>query len=126
MTDQPLHILLVEDDPQLQAMYKRKFEHEQFSVSVAGTGKDALQALQDKKPNLILLDVMLPDEMNGFDILEHVKQNSETAHIPVVMFTNLSAEEEVAKQAGAAAYLVKAETSLEEVITVIKRILSLP
>jgi diguanylate cyclase len=115
-----IHILLVEDDPELQAMYKRKLTYEHYSFTIAGTGKEALQALRDKKPNLILLDVMLPGGMNGFDILQEVKQNPDTATIPVIMMTNLTSEEEQALKMGVSEYLVKADTTLDELMEKIK------
>lgn len=121
MDPQNIHLLLVEDDPELQTMYKRKFTHEQLSFTIAGTGKDALQAINDHKPHLILLDVMLPGGMNGFDVLQSIKQNPETASIPVIMMTNLSSEEEQAKQMGVTEYLVKADTSLDELVNKIKQ-----
>ena len=123
--DQPIyHILLIEDDQELSVMYKRKLEYEHFSVSLAKTGKEALQALIDHKPALILLDIMLPGGMNGFDILQTVKQNPETASIPIIMMTNLSSEEEQAKQLGVNEYLVKADTSLDKLVERIKLHLS--
>jgi CheY-like chemotaxis protein len=123
MNPADFHILLVEDDPELQTMYKRKLTYEQFSFTIAGTGKEALQALKDKKPHLLLLDVMLPGGMNGFDILQEIKQNPDTATIPVIMMTNLSSEEEQALQMGVQEYLVKSDTPLDDLMTKIKKYL---
>ena len=122
MNQSPL-IFLVEDDPQLQDMYKRKLEHEQYSILIAGTGQEALELIKEHTPSIILLDVMLPDGMNGFDILERIKQMPDKKDIPVILFTNLSTEEHVAKDMGADAYLVKADTSLDEVVTTIQKLI---
>jgi CheY-like chemotaxis protein len=123
MTAQTLpHILLVEDDVQLQSMYKRKFEYEHFQVTIAGTGKDALQALTDSSISIILLDIMLPGGMNGFDVLEQVKTNPDIKDLPVIMMTNLDSEREQALQMGAVAYFVKAETPLDVLVEEIKKL----
>lgn len=118
----PIHILLVEDDKELQDMYKRKLEFEHFIVKTAATGTDALQVVSSTQIQVILLDIMLPDGMNGFDVLEQLKANEETKDIPVIMMTNLDSEHDQALRMGAHAYFVKADTPLDTVIAEIKTI----
>ncbi len=119
-------ILVVEDDPQLQQMYRRKLNFEKFTALVAGTGEEGLRMAKEQHPDLILLDVMLPGNMNGFDVLEVLKRDENLKAIPVIMSTNLNSEETVAKTIGVVDYLVKANTSLEEVIEKIKKHLPTP
>lgn len=121
-TQHPL-ILLVEDEEILRRMYVKKLMSEGFDVLEANNGALALQLTRDRKPLVILLDVMLPGDMNGFDILEAVKRNDATKNIPVLMLTNLQSEENTAQNVGAAGYFIKANTSLDELVTKIKSLL---
>lgn len=114
-------ILVIEDDPQLQIMYKRKLTFEKFTALVATTGEEGLKIATEQHPDLILLDVMLPGQMNGFDVLEVLKRDEQLKKIPVIMSTNLNSEETVAKTIGVVDYLIKANTSLDEVIEKIKK-----
>lgn len=71
--------------------------------------------------DLVLLDIMLPGGMNGFDVLEDLKRNQLTSSIPVIVLTNLDSERETALKIGAADYAVKANTSIEETVQKIKQ-----
>lgn len=114
-------ILIVEDDEATQKIYHEKLKTEGFEVLLASTGNEGLTlALKEPRPDLIMLDIMLRGEMNGFDVLEQLKKNPETKKIPVLILTNLGTEEGVAKEIGAADYIIKANTTLEEIVTKIK------
>lgn len=117
-------LLLVEDEEVLRRMYVKKLMSESFDVLEAGDGNQALTHAKNDKPDLILLDVMLPGGMNGFDILEILRRDEGTKNIPVIMLTNLSSEEETAKTIGVQGYFVKANTSLDDLVTKIKEILA--
>ncbi len=118
-------ILLVEDDSMVVRMYQRKLEKEGFKVSVAFNGEEGLVAIKKERPDLVLLDIMMP-KMNGIEMLEKVKADEATKDIPVVILTNLSdrpEDVEKCKKLGAEDYWVKANISLKEIIERIKKIL---
>lgn len=119
------NILLVDDDPLLVRMYQTKFESDGYTVQTASDGLSAIDKLKEYKPDLILLDVMMP-KMNGLDVLKKLKSQAETKGIPVVMLTNVGssdADEAVGLELGAVAYLVKANYTPKEVVQKVKEIL---
>ncbi|HOW58125.1 MAG TPA: response regulator [Candidatus Omnitrophota bacterium] len=95
-------ILFVDDEPMVVALMQKRLASRGFIVETAFDGKEALQKAKDWKPDLILLDVIMP-EMNGYDTCRQLKAAQETAHIPVVFFTASqdSALETNAKKVGA-------------------------
>ncbi|MFA5248358.1 MAG: response regulator [Patescibacteria group bacterium] len=125
MTDK-IKVLLVEDDLMIIKMYERKFDMENFKLTIALNGKEAMKILKKDCPNIVLLDIMMP-KMNGLEVLKEIKADSLLRDIPVVMLTNLgdrSEDVEKCKELGAEDYWVKANTSLEEILQGIKNILS--
>ncbi len=116
-------ILLVEDSPELQQSYNDLLSSEQYLVEVVSTGTAALTALQQKTPDLILLDIMLPGGMNGWDVLKHIRAQAATQNTPVIVLTNLSSENQVARELGATSYVVKANTPADELLKLIKHLL---
>jgi DNA-binding response OmpR family regulator len=118
-------ILIVEDDEFLADIYKTKFELEGFKVIQAGDGEKGLKAIQTKKPDLVLLDILLP-KMDGFAILQTVKKDPETKNIPVILLTNLGQKEDVQKglNLGAVDYLIKAHFNPAETVEKVKKILA--
>lgn len=114
-------ILLVEDDDSISEMYKMKFEREGYQIILLKEGKGVLEKIKQEKPNMVLLDIILPQE-NGFDILEELKQDTSTKNIPVFMLTNLGQQEDIdkGKQLGADGYIVKANTTPSQVLEKIK------
>ena len=117
-------VLIVEDDQIIVKMYTRKFESEGLKVLSAADGQSGLKLLQEAspKPNMILLDVMLP-RLNGFQILEQIKQNPIFKDIPVILLTNLGGsteDREKGKTLGAIDYLVKADLTPAQVIEKVK------
>jgi CheY-like chemotaxis protein len=105
-------ILLVEDDLDIQSVYGEKLKTEGYDVSLAIDAAHGLLVLEEKRPHLILLDIMLPGKMNGFEMLERVKSDSRYKDIPVIVLTNLDTEKDQALRVGASDYLVKANTDL--------------
>ncbi len=118
------HILLVEDDPFLWGLIRTKFMKEGFDVTVAQDGEKGIEETKKVSPDLILLDVILPD-LNGFTVLERLKADETTAHIPVVVLSNLGQQEDVsrAKALGAKDYLIKAHHAPQQIVDKIKEIL---
>lgn len=119
-------ILLVEDDQILVKMYTRKFEKEGFKVLSAFDGQEGLTALQSAtpKPNIILLDVMLP-KLNGFQLLEKIKQDPSVKEIPIILLTNLGGaqeDRERGKALGAVDYLVKSDMTPTQIVEKVKAI----
>jgi len=113
-------VLIIEDDQALVAILKEKLDEIDVAVDSADTGQQALNKVKASAPNLILLDIMLPGGMNGFDVLEQLKANSIHKAIPVIVLTNLDTEQKTALDIGAVDYVVKTNISLDEVVLKIK------
>ncbi len=112
-------ILLVEDDMVLAQMYQDKLSANKYDVVVAHTGSEALTKVRGFHPDLVLLDIMLPGGMNGFDVLQQMQMDQLLKTIPVIVFTNLDSEKKVALEMGAKDYIVKADKSLEELLEIV-------
>lgn len=116
-----MHILIVEDERGLQKTLSDALENEGFEVSSALDGESALQLLTKKRPDLILLDLVLPKK-DGFEVLKELKSKEEIKDIPVIVLTNLegSTDIERALSLGATNYLIKANYQLPEIVEKIK------
>jgi two-component system alkaline phosphatase synthesis response regulator PhoP len=115
-------LLLVEDDLFLITMYKTRFEHEGYQVVTAQDGETALALVQQEKPNLVLMDIMLP-KMGGVSILEEMRKNQETANTPVIVLSNLTDQTLInqAKQLGVKEFLIKANYTPTQIVEVAKK-----
>ncbi len=118
-------VLLVEDSTAIQAIYKSALTIEQFQVTTAINGMEAIKVLSQEIPDIILLDLMMP-VMDGYKVLQVVKTDPKLSKIPVLVFSAKGQPEEVEKalSLGAAGYVVKATTKPKEVIEKIKAIIS--
>lgn len=114
-------ILLLEDDMVLSQMYKDKLAHAGFDVVGTDTGKKALTMLKSYMPDIILLDIMLPGGMNGFDVLQVLKKDQKYKDIPVIVLTNLNSEKKTALELGAVDYIIKSDTPLDDLVKLIKK-----
>ncbi len=116
-------ILFVEDEEALQRTMGDILEREKYEVIKALNGEDGLRLAKSEKPDLIILDIVLP-RMKGFEVLQELKEEEETKDIPVIILTNLEKPKDVEKalDLGATTYLVKTHYALEEVIDKIKKI----
>lgn len=114
-------ILLVEDDEALAAVYRSRLELEGFETLEVNNGEKALSAAVEFKPDLILLDVMMP-KISGFDVLDIIRNTPETANIHVIMLTALSQpkDKEKAESLGVDDYLVKSQVVISDVVERIK------
>jgi len=119
-------ILFVEDDDGLAQVYLTRLDAEGFQVKRVPNGEDALAAALEFKPDLILLDAMMP-QVSGFDVLDILRNTPETTNVKVIMLTALSQEtdRQKAEQLGADDYLVKSQVVIADVIDKIKQHLGL-
>ncbi len=114
-------ILIVEDDSFLQGLAANKLSKNDFDVTAAGNGEEAVTELEKGKFDAVLLDLMLPD-ISGFDILKGFKKDHRD--VPVIVFSNLSDDKDIKKamDLGADEYLVKANFTLEELVEKVKKL----
>ena len=117
-------ILIVEDDEFLRSLASKRLEREGYKVVVAVDGESAIGTVSSEKPDLILLDLLLPG-MDGFEVLSKVRSDASQVSIPVVVFSNLGQREDIekAKKLGATDFLIKANFTLDDVVAKIGSIL---
>ncbi len=114
-------ILFIEDESALQKTLGEVLRENGYEVISALNGETGIKSAKTKKPDLILLDLILP-KLSGFDVLKQLKKDEETKDIPVIVLTNLEEVNDIEKamELGATTYLVKANYSLKEVVDKIK------
>ena len=114
-------ILLVEDDAALSGVYKSRLQMEGFDTREVNNGEQALSAALDYKPDLILLDAMMP-KISGFDVLDILRNTPETKDIRIIMLTALSQpkDKERAESLGVNDYLVKSQVVIGDVVERVK------
>lgn len=119
-------ILLVEDDEILAKVLYEELSEAGFEVKQAFDGDAGLAMAKSEKPNLILLDVILPKKQ-GFEVLEELKKSPSTKSIPVIMLTMLGSDEDIKKglQLGAEDYIVKSQHAVAEIIEKIRGFFSI-
>lgn len=117
-------ILIVEDEKALVEVLRDEFALHQFEVVVAMNGEDALRVLRTAKPDLMLLDLLLPKK-NGFEVLEEMKADAELRDIPVIVLSNLGQDEDIKKSIslGAVDYFVKTQHPIKEIIQKVQQYL---
>jgi len=108
-------VLIVEDEDLVARMYDKALKFEGFDVTIALGGQDGLEKVKTIKPDLVLLDIMMP-EPDGMEVLEKIKTDDEVKDIPVVMLTNLSGKHDavLAAERGAADYWVKSDINIKD------------
>ena len=120
-------ILFIEDDTTLQESLGQVLKGAGFEVFQAFNGEDGLKLAGEERPDVVLLDLILP-KINGFDVLKELKAADGTKHIPVIVLTNLESPEDIQKAlfSGASTYLLKASYELEDVLAKVKKALQAP
>jgi len=110
-------VLIVEDEQSMQRALKNKLEHAGYTVLAANDGEGAVEALRSSKPDLVLLDLIMP-KLDGISVLRQMKGDDALRAVPVVILTNLSSGDKVAEamQLGTFDFLVKANYSLDDVL----------
>ena len=118
-------VLIIEDDPFLSEIYVTKFEESGFEVFLAGDGFAGLQKAKDEKPDVLILDIVMPN-IDGLGVLRLMKAEQETKDIPVIILSNLGEQEDVERgfELGALAYIIKAHYTPSEVVARVKNILT--
>lgn len=116
-------IVLIEDDQFIVEMYGVKFAKE-FEVKTALDGLEGLQLVKQERPDLVLLDIILP-KMDGFEVLEELKKDPDLQNIPVLLLTNLGQKSNVKRglRLGAVDYIIKAHYTPAEVVDKVKQVL---
>ena len=118
-------ILVVEDDRFLRELIIKKLSQEGFEVDFAVDGEDGLTKIKEGKPDIVLLDLILPT-IDGFEVLRKLKEEDIVPSLPVIILSNLGQREDIEKglSLGAADYLVKAHFTPDEIVQKIKSILT--
>lgn len=126
MSDKVPTILLVEDDAELASVYQARFEAEGFNTAWAENGENALARVVETKPDLILLDVMMP-RVSGFDVLDILRNTPQTQHAKIIMMSALSSDKDIAKAKalGVDDYLVKSQVAMADVVHIVRKHLGL-
>ena len=119
-------IAIIEDDPVISQMYRFKFEASNFEVQLANNGKRGIEMVKSFQPDLILLDLQMP-EMNGADALEIIRKNEWGKNIPVIILTNMGEEESPKKlrELGIHSYIVKANLTPNQVLKRVQEALNI-
>ncbi|OGZ46317.1 MAG: hypothetical protein A3J54_00545 [Candidatus Ryanbacteria bacterium RIFCSPHIGHO2_02_FULL_45_13b] len=118
-------VLIVDDDEFLLEMYAIKFKEEGFAVEIAKSGQDALEKAASAHPDIVLLDVVLP-EMDGFSILQKMRSEKKSDGPLIIMLTNLSQKDDTERglRLGADDYIVKAHYTPSEVVEKVRKLLA--
>ena len=117
----PKEILTIEDEEIIVNLLQRKLTQEGYGVSVARDGEEGLRMMKEKKPDLVLLDIIMP-KIGGFEVMEAMQKDDELKKIPIIIISNSGQPVELdrAKESGAKDWLVKTEFDPQEVIEKIK------
>jgi CheY-like chemotaxis protein len=118
-------VCIVDDDDNIRDIYERKFIQSGFDVVLAKNGEEGLAAMREKHPDVVLLDIQMP-VMGGMEVLAELKKDEELSKIPVVILSNVDDEvvfSEIGKQFVTRFYLVKALTTPQKAVSIVKEIL---
>lgn len=120
-----MKVLIIEDDKFISSVYESELHQQNIEVGIAFDGIDGLEKAKTIKPDLILLDLILP-KLNGFEVLKELKNDPETKNIPVIVNSVLSQPSDIKEitDLGAAKYLTKDNNSLQQVIKEITNLLT--
>lgn len=116
---------VVEDEQSIAQMYKLKFEKEGYQVFTAENGLKGLEELQKHHPDVILLDLMMP-EMTGFEMLKELRKKDWGEKTKVIILTNVSEEESArkVKELGVSDFIIKANTTPQQVVDTVKKVIA--
>lgn len=114
-------VCIVEDDVFLRELIAKKMSFEEFQVIMPNDGESALKEIGKRKPNLIILDLVMPN-MDGFEFLEKLRADDSSGDIPAIVFSNLNTDTDVqrARDLGALDFIVKSNCSLSDLVSRIR------
>lgn len=117
-------VFIVEDDEFLRSLTVKRLEKEGYEVAVSPDGEGAMDGILKEKPDIILLDLLLPG-LNGYEVLQKIRDNGETKSMPVIVFSNLGQREDIekAKAIGVSDFLIKANFTLDDVVIKVSSLL---
>ncbi len=111
-------ILIVEDDQFLLNIYATTFKKENFEVHTASNGEEGFEIMKKDRPDIVLLDIMLPGEMDGLKVLKEAKKTAETTTIPIMILSNLEDDKTISEglKLGANGYFIKSQSEPGDVV----------
>lgn len=117
------NILIIEDDAFLRDLIQKKLSSAEFITSEAIDGESGIKKIKEENPDLILLDLLLPN-IDGFEVLEKIKKDPAISNIPVIILSNLGQKEDIEKgmALGAVDYLIKAQFTPDEIIIKVREV----
>jgi len=115
-------VLIIEDDAFFRELISKKVTESGFEFMSAVNGEDGVKKVEKDKPDLILLDLLLPN-MDGFEVLSRIRQESGSSDTPVIILSNLDRKEDIDKglKVGANDYLIKSQIDIDEIVEKIKK-----
>ncbi len=115
-------ILIIEDEEVLLGLIRRKLNQEGYQVDIAKDGQEGLEKMKESKPDLILLDIIMP-KMGGFEVMEKVSKDEKLKNIPIIIISNSGqpVELERAKKLGVKDWLIKTDFDPQEVVDKVKK-----
>ena len=118
----PIKIVLAEDEEIIAMAYKEGLGYVGYDIFIARDGLEALEAVKNEKPDILLLDIIMPN-MNGYEVLKAIRKDPKLDKLPIIVLTNLSqsSDEAEARNLGATDYLIKSNVSLKELIVHINK-----
>ena len=118
-----IKILIIEDDDFFRDTVAKRLEQEGFEVFAAGNSKEALEILETKNPNIVLLDIILPG-MDGFELLSLIKKTESIKNVSVMILSNLSQKQDIEKalSLGAKDFIIKISVNLDQIMEKVKNI----
>jgi CheY-like chemotaxis protein len=116
------YIIVAEDDPSYKTIFKNRLIKAGYRVEVASDGQEALEMVKKEKPDLVLLDMMMPI-MTGFEFLEEIRKDEALKDLNIIVVSNLGFKEEIkrSKDLGITDYWIKSEISIQELLTLIEK-----
>lgn len=119
-------ILFIEDEKRFQEILETVFKDEGFETFIASDGADGVRVAEEKRPDIILSDLVLPKK-DGFNVLKEIKNNPNLSDIPILILTNLEESQNIEKviTSGAVMYLVKANYTLDDIVYKVKEVLKI-
>lgn len=123
----PKIIVVADDEPFILQAYQEGLQRAGYKILTAADGATALKLAKDHKPDLILLDLIMPD-LNGFEVLEKLKHNRKLKNIPVIVVSNISkaTDEHEVRSLGAIEFVVKSNYSLKDIVSIVRKTIEKP